>query len=541
MNSEFNDMIQTLKNLSAIEGAVIVKEYQKQQATLQKTNYSSARMYAGAKQSRLTSGWGQLTTSADSELSTSLRILRSRSRQLIRDAPYAKRAKIIIVNNIIGAGIGMQAQVKTTRDSLNKRINDDIESSWEDWSEAKNCHTGGTLHFADIERIAMGQVFETGEIFIRKHYQNFGDSDVPLCLEIIEPERVLDEYQPGALEKNAGVRMGVESDEYRRPIAYWIRKLHPAEIRFSAQETDRIERIPANQIIHLRIVDRWPQTRGEPWLHCVMRKLNDVDGYSEAEIIASRAAASYMGIIETEQDYGEKQEDGSREITIEPGIVERLNPREKFNFVNPNRPNTQMDPFFRLMLREIAAGTGVSYESLSRDYSQSNYSSSRLALLDDRDLWRVFQLWFIRNFRNQIHREWLQQAVLARALGTISIDEYASDIKKFSAVRFKPRGWTWIDPQKEVEAYKEGIKSGLTTMTKVIASTGDGMDIEDVLDERRHELDLAKEKGLVFDTDPESPEFKKEKQPKEKIEEEGKEVTKGKVINYLTQHSRRED
>ena len=27
-----------------------------------------------------------------------------------------------------------------------------------------------------------------------------------------------------------------------------------------------------------------------------------------------------------------------------------------------------------------------SYESLSRDYSQSNYSSSRLAILDDRDL-----------------------------------------------------------------------------------------------------------------------------------------------------------
>ena len=45
----------------------------------------------------------------------------------------------------------------------------------------------------------------------------------------------------------------------------------------------------------------------------------------------------------------------------------------------------------RFMLREIAAGTGVSYESLSRDYSQSNYSSSRLALIDDRDLWRVFQ------------------------------------------------------------------------------------------------------------------------------------------------------
>lgn len=493
----------------------------------------NARMYAGAKQSRLTSGWGQLTTSADSELSTSLRILRSRSRALMRDAPYAKRAKIIVVNNIIGAGIGMQAQIKTRRDLLNKQINDDIEDTWEDWSKARRCHTGGTLHFADIERIAMGQVFETGEIFIRKHYRKFGDSSIPFALEVIEPERVLDELQPSAYIQNAGVRMGIESDEFRRPLAYWIRTLHPGEIRIAMQENDKIERIPADQIIHLRIVDRWPQTRGEPWLHAVMRKLQDVDGYSEAEVVAARAAASYMGIIETEQDYGEKQEDGSREITLEPGIVERLSPREKFNFVNPNRPNSNMDPFMRLMLREIAAGTGVSYESLSRDYSQSNYSSSRLALLDDRDLWRVFQLWFIRNFRNEIHDEWLQQAVLARAVTAISIDEYASNIKKFSAVRFKPRGWTWIDPQKEVEAYKEGIKSGLTTMTKVIASTGDGMDIEDVLDERRHELDLAKEKGLIFDTDPESPEFKKEKIPKPILQD----GTKSKILNYpMAQH-----
>jgi predicted nucleic acid-binding Zn ribbon protein len=63
------------------------------------------RMYAAAKQSRLTMGFGNSTTSADSELSTSLPTLRARSRQLIRDAAYAKRAKVIVVNNVVGPGI----------------------------------------------------------------------------------------------------------------------------------------------------------------------------------------------------------------------------------------------------------------------------------------------------------------------------------------------------------------------------------------------------------------------------------------------------
>jgi lambda family phage portal protein len=459
-------------------------------------------MYDAAKNSRLTSGWAQTITSGDTELMTSLRVLRARSRALMRDASYALRAKIIVVNNVVGPGIGMQAQVKTTRNDLNNRINDDIEAAWEDWSEAKSCHTGGTLHFSDLERFVMGQIFEAGEIFIRKYYQSFGDSSIPFALEVIEPERVVDEWQPSPLAVGATVRMGIEADVFRRPIAYWIRKLHPGELQYSAGEIDFVERVPADQIIHLRIIERWPQTRGVPWLHTVIRKLNDLDGYTESEVIAARAAASYMATIETPNDYGETTETGSREVTLEPGIVERLDPGEKLSFVAPNRPNTQIDPFIRLMLREVAAGTGPSYESLSRDYSQSNYSSSRLALLDDRDLWRVIQMWFIRNFRNQIHREWLQQAVLSMAISSIGIEAYANDQKKFSAVRFKPRGWSWVDPTKEVEAYKEAVRCGFTTTSEVIALTGGGKDIEDVLNERDQELKMMSEKELVFDTDP---------------------------------------
>jgi lambda family phage portal protein len=460
-------------------------------------------MYAAAKQSRLTYGWGNITTSADSELATSLGILRTRSRALIRDASYAKRAKVIVVNNIIGAGIGMQAQVMTSRGQLNDRVNDEIESVWERWSTADNCHVGGSLNFADYERMLVGQLFEAGEIFTRKYYQAFGSSEIPLSLEIIEPERVADIFQPTPISPQDKVRLGIEVDRFYRPVAYWFRQLHPGDIRLTPAETDQIERVIASMVIHLRIIDRWPQTRGEPWLHAVARRLNDMDGYSEAEIIAARAAASYMGIIETpEADTMITDSTGSTDIELEPGLVQKLIPGEKFNFVNPNRPNANMDAFMRLMLREVAAGVGVSYESLSRDYSQSNYSSSRLALIDDRDLWKTLQLWFIRNFRQKIHADWLQQAVLSGAIKSVSIAEYAMNPEKFNAVRFKPRGWSWIDPTKEVEAYKEAVRCGFSTVTDVIALTSAGRDIEDVLNERRQELDMMKEKDLMFDTDP---------------------------------------
>lgn len=468
------------------------------------------RMYHAAKNSRLTSGWSPSNSSADAELRSSLTALRNRSRALVRDAPYAKRLKTICVNNIIGSGIGMQAQVGTSRGDLNKRINDDIESAWHEWCEADSCHTGGTLHFGDLERALCGEQFEAGEVFVRMHFSPFGKSRIPFALEMIEAERMADEFsfpaQPGALAAGNTLRLGVEMDSFYRPVAYWIREKHITDTHAFMARSDRLERVPAEQIIHLRTVNRWPQTRGEPWMHAVIRKLNDMDGYSEAEIVAARGAANYMGFIEQQEqdpDYATKQEDGSEEITLEPGTIGKLLPGEKFTGYIPTRPNSAMDPFMRMMLREVCAGVGPSYESTSRDYAQSNYSSSRLALLDDRDLWRVHQATWIRSLRTVIHQVWLQQAVLARAITAIPLESYAVDPRKFEAIHFKPRGWSWIKPDEEVDAYIKAVRAGFMTVSDVIALTGDGRDLEEVLTRRRNELGLMKAYDLQFDTDPE--------------------------------------
>jgi len=481
-------------------------------ATWKSAGAPQQRMYAAARRSRLNSDRPATTGSADSELATSLTSLRNLSRQLVRDNPYAKRARWIIVNNVIGPGIGLQCQVKTAGNKLIARVNDSIEEAWQAWSLADTCHTGGQLHFCDLERLAMGQVFEAGEVFIRKHWQPFGAGVVPYALEVIEPERLANESTPMSVPSRDGlVRMGVEVDAFHRPLYYWIREGHPGDLRLHAHSSTRFERVPARDIIHLRLIDRWPQTRGEPWLHTVIQRLGDMGGYTEAEIIAARSGACVMGFIKsdeppvpdaTEGGDEESADGGKQLLDFAPGQIEHLAPGEEFQGFAPNRPNAALDPFMRFMLREVAAGIGCSYESLSRDYTKGNYSNSRLALLDDRDLWRLLQGWFLRNFRHIVHREWLQQAVLAGAVSKVSVEDYANNIAKYEAARFKTRGWSWIDPTKEVAAYKEAVRCGFTTVTDVIAQTGSGQDLEDVLTTRADELESMAERGLVFDTDP---------------------------------------
>jgi lambda family phage portal protein len=446
-----------------------------------------------------------------------------------------------VVNNIIGTGIGMQAQVYTSRDELNARVNDDIETQWCKWARADSCHVAGRMSFSDIERSLIGEVFEAGEMLVRKHYRPFGMSQIPFALELIEPERLVDDYTaPWLVAENGNeIRMGVEVDGYGRPVAYYIRKRHPGELRFTNQSPDEVDRIPASQILHLAMVDRWPQTRGEPWMASVIRTFNDMSGYVDAEITRARIQASPPWTIETQEDavsFGEQKPDGSVEMTVEAGVVKRLNPGEKLNASPVNSPNPQVEPFMRYLLRNLAAGIGVSYESLSKDYSQSNYSSSRLALLDDRDLWRVLQSWFISSFREPIHREWMQQAVTAQAFKTFSVDEWAYNREKFEAVRFRPRGWGWVDPTKEVEAFKEAVRSGFMTMQDVVATSG--ADIEELFDQRKKETDLANEAGLVFDTDPAQDKAKElepdpvEPEPEEPEETEPEEPAERRVFSF---------
>ena len=444
------------------------------------------RLYAGAGANRLNADWNPINTSADSELITSLRVLRARSRELVRDNEYAKNAVRIIKNNVIGTGIGMQPTVSTAGGKLVERINAEIAETWTAWCDKDSCHTAGKLHFSDVERLAVGLLVTDGEVLLRKVRQPFGrDNRIPFALEIIEADRLIDFWTSTTNPENGNsIRMGVEHDPWMRPVAYWFHPNHPGDYQFSTFVASRFIRVPADEIIHLHLVDRWPQTRGEPWFHAVIKRLNNMGGYEEAEIVAARAAASVMGIIESpDLPLSDDVQAGQRVTDLQPGTIQHLLPGEKFTGFDPSRPNANLDPFMRYMLRAVAAAIGCSYESLSRDYSQSNYSSSRLALLDDRDLWRVLQGWMAVNFRAEIHREWMAAAVMANALP--SIRDYYSNKGKYQKVRFKPRGWSWIDPAKEVQAFKTAVRCGFMTVSDVIGQTHADAEPEDVFCGRR--------------------------------------------------------
>tara|TARA_R100001163_G_scaffold45445_1_gene34177 strand:- start:4047 stop:5537 length:1491 start_codon:yes stop_codon:yes gene_type:complete len=459
------------------------------------------RNYAGAATNRLTSDWVSQGTSADSEVKNSLRALRNRARSLVRDSDFAKSALRAVKNNVIGQGIKHQAQVRMVRGGrLDERLNSLVEHEWKKWGKAKNCHAGGMLSWSDIQRLCLNSMIESGEVFVRFVYQQFGDSKVPLGLEILEADFLDDDYT--GVESNGNrVRMGVEIDEWGRPVAYHFLTFHPGDYQFSygniAQK--RRIRVPAEDIIHLYTAERPGQTRGITAFASAIMRLNNLKGYEEAEIIAARASSAMMGFVRTPDQ--ELFEDGTFDdqsvLDFAPGSIRRLAPGEEMQFFSPSRPDDAFTPFVAQMLRAVASGVGCSYTQVSSDFSQSNYSSSRLELLETRAHYKTLQQYMIETLCQRVYEKWMDMAVMS---GALRLPGFDIDPDRYYESKWIAPAAQFVDPQKEAEAYKSLVRSGIMTLSQVISLHGG--DFEELMRQRQHELAMLDELGIVTDTDP---------------------------------------
>mgnify|MGYP003328589915 CR=1 FL=1 len=150
-------------------------------------------------------------------------------------------------------------------------------------------------------------------------------------------------------------------------------------------------RVPADEVIHLFLTERPGQTRGVSWFASAIKRLHHLAGYEEAEVIRARAGSALMGFITSPEGelQGDDVMDGERVQDFSPGVFRYLAPGESVSVPDLHAPDGQFEPFMRAMLRAVSAGLGVSYESVSHDFSSTNYSSSRLSLLEERDTYQI--------------------------------------------------------------------------------------------------------------------------------------------------------
>lgn len=433
--------------------------------------------------------------SPDQEIKGNLRTLRNRARDLVRNNAHAARYLDYAVDNVIGnQGIRLQAHVQQADDSLNEDVNRRIERAWKEWCKPGNASADGRMSWLDIQALGVRSWEQDGEALIQM-IPGFRGNRFWFTLHPLDPDQ-LDE----TLNRQAGngrneIRMGVEIDRRGRPVAYHIWDHHPSEHR-----DKRRRRVPADQIIHLYDRYRPGQTRGYTRFAPVLMTQKMLDGYEEAEVVAARVAASKGGFFTRDPEsileprIESESQDDDFEMDLEPGVYRTVPLGYQFQSVDPTHPTTAFAEFQKAMVRRFSVGLGASYNVLSGDLEDVNFSSIRAGLLAERDTWRRRQTKVIEHLHERIYPVWLQWALTSGALELDSMN--AAD---WSEANWLPRGWPWVDPVKDLQAAALELRLKLTTWSELAGSRG--RDFQEILQDQKREREAAERLDQTLSTD----------------------------------------
>lgn len=443
--------------------------------------------------------------------------LRAKSRDLVRRNAWAAAGVDAFVANAIGTGIKPQSMVQ---DAAQREA---IQRLW--WQWAEEADAAGLTDFYGLQALACRAMIEGGEAIVRLRWRRPEDG-LPVALQI----QVLEaEHLPLTLNRDLPngnvIRAGIEFDRIGRRVAYHLYRSHPGDgglAPMSGAGGMETVRVPAYEVIHLFRPLRPGQIRGEPWLARALVKLHELDQYDDAELVRKKTAAMFAGFItriapdDNLVGEGVADANGVALAGLEPGTLQILEPGEDIKFSSPADVGNSYAEFMRQQFRAVAAAMGITYEMLTGDLTQVNYSSIRAGLLEFRRRCEAIQHGVIvHQLCRPIWRAWMDQAVLE---GALTLPGYSLRRRDYQSVKWIPQGWQWVDPQKEFNALKLAIRAGLMSRSEAISAYG--YDAEDVDREIAADNARADALGLVFDSDPRHDKIPPSPMPPESAESE---------------------
>jgi lambda family phage portal protein len=464
------------------------------------------RAYKSAGHSKNHTPWDHASPrSADGELLGDLYTLRNRSRAANRDDAIASGITRTLVRNVIGTGLRPQAR---TGDEKKDRA---LEAVWASRKDQLSPGEGDMLHGA-VQGMRYGKRIEDGEIFLRPAVSSPG---APIWIENIEADRVRTPRDADPVDPEGRIVDGVEKDRFGRVLAYWILKKHPGDTvlwdtRLGSKATPfasyfskkYFDRVPAESVCHDRSrVTRPGQTRGVPTCHAVMQDLRDLDLLILASLKRTQLAACLAVFLTstgntedllqlTAEDYGYQLSQ-----KVEPGMIFRLFPGEKAEFLNPAAGVPDLDKFVFLLARRIGSAIGLSPQAILRAWEGLSYSTARTVKIDDKTTTRTERFDFSGHSLTWEWRVVHEDELLRGNQVLLDVGVETSDLDLVDWIGDEEQ---WVDPQAEAAATQIMLELQLTSPQIECARLGRDWRavLHDCLLAEQEEIKQRKELGL---------------------------------------------
>lgn len=464
--------------------------------------------------------WMPQRISPDAALLGELDTINARGDDLARNNGVASGAERTYVDNVIGPRILCKPnpdRIALRRDAVWvdewSRI---VEAEWKSFADGVYFDAAARTNFHSATRLQARTVASAGEMLALPLWLTDRGSRWNTCLQLIDPARL---SNPNGMADTATLRGGVEIDAYGAPVAYHIRKGHPGDV-FGVSGifgSGTWERIPAwtdfgrARVIHAFEPDRIGQNRGKPPIAAVARMFKMYDHLGIEKLRSTVLNAMIFASMETPLDQeafvsafgGDKAGDYQNtlnewRVQMRGGTIIPMPPGTKLNPFIPGGPDSELDAFATLMLRHIGVGLNMPYELIFKDFSKTNYSSARAALLE---AWRYFsscrQL-VSDAWCSVVYDLWFEEAVNRGVIPDCKPAEFYARRIAWTQCKWIYAGRGWVDPLKEAQAAGTRMDNNLTSLQDEAAEQG--KDARDVQEQRArelaHEIDLERQYGL---------------------------------------------
>lgn len=421
--------------------------------------------------------------------------LRAQARDLERNHDIARGILRTMVNNIVGAqGIGIEPQPRRADGSIHKEYAAALSRAHTDWARKPEVTKRHTWH--KVQRLMCKTWLRDGESFAQELIGSVPlfshGSRIPFSLEMIEPDLCPFEYTDGSSIVN-----GIERNTWGEHRRFWFWKSFPGDVRGSIFSRSDMKSLPADLVHHVALLDRIGQTRGVTEFASIITRLADIKNYEESERIAAQIAAALTAYVKRESPDGYEpwpnDDQGNpkpRSLSMAPGmIIDDLAPGEDIGMINSNRPNPNLYTFRQGQLRAAAAGFGVSYSSIARDYS-GTFSSQRQELVEQWVNYAVLTDEFVGMFVQPVWETFVRVCAIS---GQVPLPADVVPGTEDDCL-FVAQQMPWIDPLKEANAWLTLVRAGFAAEVEVIRKRGGTP--RDVLEQIRSFR--ADSEGLVF-------------------------------------------
>ncbi|WP_409176653.1 phage portal protein [Brevibacillus fortis] len=442
-------------------------------------------LYDSGSRGRLNSNWNPAATADENKMRTERNLILSRARDLERNSDVAESIIDAFERNVVGAGMTLQAKVPKTVAGA-EEINQRIEKLWKEFSKAENCDITATQSLEEIQEMLVRRHVVDGGILIVKVFTD--DKRFPFKLQVREVDE-LDSLTTSFGGKR--VVDGIEINEFGRPLAYHFKKFDG--IRQLHGESIRIE---ADKVIFWRRKTSPRQVRELSRLRTAIPRIKDANQFIEAVSVKERVLACLSVFIKKASPTGSigrgvnptGKNTGYDGMSLSPGMIGELNPGDEVQTVIPSGQASNTKDFISTLVRMVGSGIGLSYEAISRDMSNVNYSSARQGLIEDRKTYKRMQRSLIGTVLSPIYLQFLETMFMT---GQLDIRDFMQKKEQYSAHLWIPPGSTWIDPMKEVSANRVALESNQDTLARICAERGE--DWREVVMQRIEEIKLIQE------------------------------------------------